>query len=320
MTTPPGRPSPGAPAAGAAIVVAGEALIDLVVSANGELRAHPGGAPFNVARTIARLEQPAAYLGRISDDHFGARLRERLADDGVLPDAIVPTDLPTTLALAEVSPDGHVGYRFYVHGTSVPGLTATEALRALPPNPAMLYVSGVGLSFEPMATAMAALATAVADASLVVLDTNIRPWIMDDPDEFRRNLATLLPHADLVKASEEDMGWLEPGRDPAEAARALLRFGPSLVLLTMGPRGAIAMTAADDVTVPAPHVTVTDAIGAGDAFCGAFLAWWRSRGLGGEALTRIDTVAEATRFACLVAAMTCERAGASPPWLSEVTG
>lgn len=302
------------------VVIAGEALIDLVLGAGGDLVAHPGGAPFNAARTVARLGQPVAFLGPVSDDRFGALLRERLVEDGVRPETIVPTDRPTTLALAEVGADGGVAYRFYLHGTSVPGLTAEDALAALPGETAILYVSGVGLAFEPMATALEAAATSLVGRALVVLDTNVRPSLIDDPDAYRRNLTAALRLTDLVKASEEDLGWLSPGREPAEAARTLLGGGPSLALLTRGPKGAVAMTATDEVAVPAPPAAVVDTIGAGDAFLGGFLAWWRERGLGRDALTRIDAVTEATRFSCLVAARTCERAGASPPWRAELDG
>jgi fructokinase len=67
-------------------------------------------------------------------------------------------------------------------------------------------------------------------------------------------------------------------------------------------------------------VDVIDAIGAGDAFGGGFLAWWRSRGLGRDALADDALVLEATRFAALVAAITCTRPGASPPRLDELRG
>ena len=59
------------------IVVAGEALFDLVLAPDGSLVGHPGGGPYNVARTIARLGQPAAYLGRLSTDGCGRRHRHR---------------------------------------------------------------------------------------------------------------------------------------------------------------------------------------------------------------------------------------------------
>ena len=56
------------------MVVSGEALVDLVLSADGSIAGHPGGGPYNVARTLGRLEQPVAYLGCLSDDSFGRHL------------------------------------------------------------------------------------------------------------------------------------------------------------------------------------------------------------------------------------------------------
>ena len=66
-------------------------------------------------------------------------------------------------------------------------------------------------------------------------------------------------------------------------------------------------------------VEVVDTIGAGDAFMGAFLAHWRSRGLGRAELGRREELVEATR-ACRVAALTCARAGAEPPRRAELDG
>ena len=54
------------------VVVAGEALVDVVAAPDGTLAGHPGGGPYNVARTIGRLEQPVLYLGRVSTDGLGA--------------------------------------------------------------------------------------------------------------------------------------------------------------------------------------------------------------------------------------------------------
>ena len=89
------------------ILVGGEALYDLVLQGPAdELHGHAGGGPFNTARTIGRLEQPVAYLGRLSSDRFGRRLEAMLADDGVLLESVVRTDEPTTVALAEVDRDG----------------------------------------------------------------------------------------------------------------------------------------------------------------------------------------------------------------------
>ena len=78
------------------------------------------------------------------------------------------------------------------------------------------------------------------------------------------------------------------------------------------------LTARESIEVPAPPTKVVDTIGAGDAFSGGFLAWWSERGLGAAELADRDAVREATAFACLVAARTCERPGASPPWRHEL--
>ena len=110
------------------IVVGGEALYDLVAREDGTIDAHPGGGPFNTARTTGRLEQPVAFLGRISNDRFGEEHARMLADDGVDLSAATRTDQPTTLALAELDPAGQASYRFYASDTAAIGLTTEAAL------------------------------------------------------------------------------------------------------------------------------------------------------------------------------------------------
>jgi fructokinase len=303
---------------GDVILVGGEALYDLVLDGQENLRAHPGGAAFTTARTVARLRQPVAYLGRLSTDRFGTTLERLLAADGVLLDAVVRTDEPTTLALAEIDEHGSAVYRFYDRGTSAPGLTPQAAQAALPPAVGVVHVGTLGLVLEPMATALEAVVEELSGRALIAVDPNVRPGAIAEPDAYRRRLERVLQRSDVVKVSEDDLAWLDPGRAPAAAARALLDHGPTVVLLTRGAEGAIVVTAGDDIAVPAPAVAVIDTIGAGDAFGGGFVAWWNARGLGRDDLRDDDLVLEATRFAALVAARTCERPGASPPHLSEL--
>jgi fructokinase len=302
------------------ILVAGEALYDLVLQGSADdLHGHPGGGPFNTARTIGRLEQPVAYLGRLSTDRFGQQLESLLAEDRVSLDSVVRTDDPTTLALAEVDHDGVARYRFYERGTSAPGLTVDAAVDALPAEVEILHVGTLGLALEPVATALEAVVERLAGDALIAVDPNCRPWVVDDARAYRERIHRVLRHAHVLKVSEEDLEFLEPDRSAIEGVRALLDCGPAVALLTRGPNGALVVTRTAEVAVPAPRAKVVDTIGAGDAFGGGFLAWWSERGLGREELGQIDLVVEATEFACLVAARTCSRPGASPPYRHELT-
>ena len=301
------------------IVVAGEALYDLVLQGpSNDLRGHPGGAAFNAARTVGRLEQPVTYLGRVSTDTFGLRLQRMLRDDGVKLDSVVRTDDPTTLALAEVDHEGVARYRFYERGTAVPGLTPEVAIAALPERVDMLHVGTLAITLEPVASALEAVVDHLADHALIAVDPNIRPTVIDDEPGYRERLERILSRSHVVKVSEEDLAWLDGDQPPVEAVRGLLAHGPTLGLLTRGPNGALVVTRTAEVAVPAPRAKVVDTIGAGDAFGGGFLSWWSEHGLTRDDLGTIDLAVEATTFACLVAARTCSRPGAEPPFRSEL--
>jgi fructokinase len=77
------------------IVVAGEALVDLLVQPDGSIAAVPGGGPYNTARAIARLGPPVAWLGGLSSDRFGRLLETGLVADGVALQLIQRTHLET---------------------------------------------------------------------------------------------------------------------------------------------------------------------------------------------------------------------------------
>jgi fructokinase len=123
----------------------------------------------------------------------------------------------------------------------------------------------------------------------------------------------------IVKASDADVTWLYPELDLEAAARTLLALGPRLVVVTLGSEGAFGVCQGVEVRVAAPRVQVVDTIGAGDAFGAALLAWLSDH----DRLTRDlqldrDELREALEFACLVASITCTRAGADPPRRAEL--
>lgn len=296
------------------IVVVGEALVDLVVDVDGAVTATFGGAPVNTSRTCGRLGADVRYGGAISVDRFGCMLAAQLVADNVALDLVERCEQPTTLAVAELDARGAASYRFYVDGTSAPSYTTKLEDR----RPEWLFAGGLGLVFEPMADTIETMLGDGPSGCAVMIDVNCRPRVVADRDRYAARVRRVLMHADVVKVSDEDLAYLNPGVEPMEAVPALLAQGPRAVLVTSGAGPVRVLTASGAKSVPVPRVAIVDTIGAGDAFSGGFLAWWTATGRTIEQLGDIEHVVAAVEAAVVVAGLTCTRRGADPPWRHEL--
>ena len=300
------------------VTVCGEALVDIIVDTAGEVSSVVGGAPLNTARAVARLGQPATFLGGVSTDAFGRRIRALLDADGVVLGLGAQVPEPTTLAIAQLDDDGAATYRFLMEGTSSAALTPDLALAHADPAARVLHVGTLGLVLQPLADATVALVAAAPDDRMVMVDPNCRPSVMTGSPVFAAALAAVLPRADLVKVSGDDLAFLFPGEDPAAAAAALQAASGATVLFTDGAAAVHVLAPGIDVVVGVPQVAVVDTVGAGDAFSGGVLAWWLRSGLARADIADLDAVVEAVRFGVQVAGRTCQRAGAEPPYAHEM--
>jgi len=305
------------------IVVAGEALVDLAPRGE-QLLPLPGGSPYNVAVGLARLEAEVAYLGGLSTDGFGQIMAERLRAEGADLALVAWTDAPTTLAVVHLDDDGRASYGFYLDGTSAASLRESD----LPPLPdgAALHISmgAIGLQYDPAGRTLAALIAREHGRRFVSFDPNIRPSaIVGDVAAHASSMEEVVADLTLVKVSDEDLQLLYPDRDPIEVARAWAGSGPTLVVVTRGPDGAVALAPqGEPIAVPGESVQVVDTVGAGDAFTSGLLAALDRAGH----LSSPDTLASisgddldaAVRDAIRVAAITCTRAGSDPPTAAEV--
>ncbi len=297
------------------ISVAGEALIDLVIAPDGKVVAKLGGAPFNTARAAARLGAPVTFVGSISTDRFGSMLAAQLDTDGVVV-ASGSTDRPTTLAAAELDESGAASYRFYIEGTSAPALGPGDVGVV---EPGILFTGGLGLVLQPMADTVLGMIEAADVSTLVVVDINCRPKIISDRAAYMTLVRRALARADLVKVSDDDLAYLDPGTDPIDAARTLLDGGPKVVLVTAGAAGTSIVTSDGVIEVPVGKLAapVVDTIGAGDTFGGGLVAWWHAAGLGRDGMTHAALV-QAVRAAHAAAAVVVSRQGADPPHRSDL--
>ncbi len=292
------------------IVVAGEALIDLVIRPDGSVAAAMGGGPFNVARTIARLGGEVSFLGAVSDDRFGSMLAAQLLTDGVSAATTVRTDRPTTLAAAELDEGGSATYRFYITDTSAPALDhLPDAARSAQ----AVHVGTLGLVLEPMATTLVGFLGTLAPEVLVMTDPNCRSRVIAARAEYLARLERVYRCSHIVKISTDDAEYLAPGAEPLDLASAIVAAGVHAVLVTAGKEATYVVTSDQTTALPTPAVQVADTIGAGDSFCGGFLAWWRGNGFGVAEMADHALVVEAALAAQAVSAFTVTQMGANPP-------
>ncbi|MGW5370280.1 carbohydrate kinase family protein [Streptomyces sp. NPDC004009] len=301
------------------IVVAGEALIDLVPRGPGalaDLKPAPGGGPYNTAVALGRLGSPTAFCSRTSEDAFGEALLDGLRRAGVEVTDVQRGPEPTTLAVATLDADGSAAYSFYVDGTA-DRLFSVPA--SLPAGTRAVSFGTCSLVLEPGASAYEKLMReAAAQGLFTALDPNIRTGLIPDADAYRRRFGDWLPSVTLLKLSEEDAEWL--GGTPRE----WLAAGPSAVVVTRGGDGLTVHTRGGaEYSVPGEKVEVVDTIGAGDTVNAALLHGLAAQdALSPGALASLgpDGWRRLLRFAARAAAITCSRAGAEPPFAAELDG
>lgn len=300
------------------ILCAGESLIDMVPE-NGAFRPLAGGAVYNTTVALGRLGEPVGYLWPISRDAFGEVLLGPLAEAGVNIDLCPRSDRLTTLALVTLS-GGEARYSFYDEG-SAGRMLRPEDIPDLPASVEAIFAGGISLVPDPCGAAIEALIARNHERLPVMVDPNIRPFFITDADAYRARLGRILPQADLVKLSSDDLEWLHPGIAPAEAARKVLETGPRIVLQTGGAAGAQVHWQGGTVAAPAVRTKVADTIGAGDTFNAGVLASLRRQGVltksGLAALTE-DQIHAALMLGAQAAAITVSRPGANPPWAHEM--
>ncbi|MCX4751296.1 PfkB family carbohydrate kinase [Kitasatospora sp. NBC_01287] len=314
-------------------LVIGEALTDILTGPDGRRCAVPGGSPANVALGLARLGHPVRLATRIGGDGHGRELRRRLGGSGVLlTDGSVVADAATSTATAVLGADGAASYRFDVDWSLPPlviDLAATGPVDHL-------HTGSVAALLAPGAARVLAAVRAARPRATVSYDPNLRPALLGTAARERPRVEELVALSDLVKASDEDLGWLYPGQDSATAAARWVRTGPALVVLTRGAGGALAFWRHGSHRVAPIPVEVVDTVGAGDAFMAGLLGGLLRAGLlgGGSAPGRVparDELRAATgadrlpasvvgslALAARTAALTCTRPGADPPHRADL--
>ncbi len=304
------------------IFVLGEALMDCIAQPDGQLRPLMGGSPYNLARAAALRGAPVTYLNPLSTDNFGQQLRSQLVADGVQLLA-QRSRHPTSLAVVQVK-DGQPSYGFYREGIADRDYSVDSVLAQLKnAAPGILHTGSLALVPPEHEKVLAIVQGAKALGWTVSVDINLRPKLAADLNAYVAAVRSVMVLADWIKASDEDLETLGfEGVKLAESARLVdeLRTSAtpgalSRIALTFGGDGAYMDIDGHHHSLPVPHITVADTVGAGDTFWGNTLADWALQTEGVS-----QRVAATLELSMKAAAINCTRQGCQPPTWSEVQG
>jgi sugar/nucleoside kinase (ribokinase family) len=104
-------------------------------------------------------------------------------------------------------------------------------------------------------------------AKLVVCDT-MDHWIRESPEELRK----VLNRIEILVINDSEAKLLSGYNNIVQAARAILKMGPKVVLIKRGEYGVLQFSDGSVFATPAyPLEEVFDPTGAGDSFAGGFL-------------------------------------------------
>ncbi len=283
--------------------------------------ARPGGCPYTSAIAAARLGAATSFLGRIGTDFLGEILVKRLADNGVDTSLVARREGQSTLAFVKREADGSARYAFYSRGAADTSLEAGDLPSRLGPEVVFLLVGSISLAQEPSGSTIEAFVSREASRVLLSIDPNARPGLFGNDDAWRARLLRMIPHAAILRLSDEDLSWLCPAQEPEAAIADFLSTGPELVLLTRGVSGSELHRKLGVLRVKAVPVEVVDTIAAGDTFHAAFLASLLESGVRDRASLRAldeSQLRKALERAGAAAAMDCLRVGAEPPTAVEL--
>lgn len=242
-------------------LIFGEVLVDCFPDGN----VVPGGAPFNVAWNLQALGLPPCLISRVGADDRGEMLTLMMARWGMETAGVqIDPHLPTgevTVTLDAGEP------RFTIRDSQ-----AYDRIAFSPPpeltHPVVLYHGTLALRGKAGQETLARLKQHLPCP--VFVDVNLRaPWWE------RETVLPLLEDATWLKLNEGELRALFPHRGSLEQCGGMLleRFNLDGVFITLGARGALALTGAGErcAVSPPSSLKVVDAVGAGDAFASVLL-------------------------------------------------
>lgn len=286
------------------LVCMGEPMLELNQSETALFRAGHGGDTSNAAIAAARQGARVAYLTAIGADAGGNSFLDLWQSEGIDTTHVVRDAInPTAVYLVHHSPAGHE-FQYYRQGSAAsayaPAHVPDDAIRGAK----ILFASGISQAISNSAADAVFHAIDVARHAgvRVAYDTNYRPRLWP-PARASAIIHAAISQSSIALPGLDDATALTGLSDPDAIVDFYLHLGPSLVALKMGAQGILLATPHERLRIAPFPVQPIDATGAGDTFCGSFLA----------RLIAGDKPPEAAAYAACAAALSTTGYGAVPP-------
>ena len=291
------------------VTALGEAMVEFNQTAPGQTQYLQGfgGDTSNAVIAAARAGARTAYLSRVGGDTFGRSLLQLWAQEGVNT-AGVTTASASHTGIYFIT-HGALGHEFsYRRADSAASRMTPQWLAGAPSDvirtSQFLHVSGISMAISAGAcdTVFEAMALAREAGAKVAFDSNLRLklWPL-----ARAQACTVLAVSmcDIFLPSVDDMVTLTGLDDPDSIVDWGHSHGARTVALKLGTDGVLVSDGERREHFSARRVTVRDATGAGDCFCGNLLA----------RLGKGDDLFRAAYYANAAAALSVQGYGAVTP-------
>ena len=297
-------------------------------SEGGEYLENCAGAESNVAVDLGKLGLPnveTAWVSRLGDDEAGSLVLKELTGKTQV---FAPKYDGEHTGLMYLNHDQHGEQvkTYHRKGSAASRLTFHEVRPHLD-GCDLLHVTGItpALSETCRDTIFEALRFAASAGLPVSLDLNYREQLWT-PHDARPVFEEMLRLSSILKLGydEAEAVWGK-GWSAEEYARYFQGLNEGVIVVTLGPDGALAFDGSTVISDVGFEVQVVDPVGAGDAFVAGFLggilrSWQPRKFLDLDAHARLPIVQDGLRIANVCGALTCTRRGdtAAMPTIEEV--
>ncbi|REE75467.1 2-dehydro-3-deoxygluconokinase [Rhodococcus wratislaviensis] len=259
-----------------------------------------GGAESNVAIGVARLGIDATWVSRLGDDAIGDLIERELAAEHVRTHVTRHPQARTGLMIKNRHSAERTEVLYYRSASAATTLIPEDLDSSIFNDATHVHLSGItpALSSSCHEVTNHAIALARSRGIPISFDVNFRSALWTQ-HAAASTLRPMLARADIVFASLDEAHLFTSARDLRSTCAALTDLSDGHAVLKLGADGAAAVVGGTFYRQEAHPVTVTDTVGAGDAFVAGYLA---------HTMTGHD-VADSLRAAAVCGALACTVSG-----------